>query len=84
MLYFILLLIILFFILFICNEYYTKYESFTTGINTKRCLGNDFCNGNKQSLCIYNKCLPCGLQKSCTKDSECGPNNCIDGCCDSL
>lgn len=80
MLYFILLLIILFLILFIYNEYYTTYESF----EQKRCFGNDFCNGNKQSLCIYNKCLPCGLQKSCTKDSECSPNNCIDGCCDSL
>ena len=49
------------------------------------CYGNDFCNGNKESnLCINQECHKCGLQAPCNNDSECGPNNCIDGCCDQL
>jgi hypothetical protein len=53
--------------------------------NEHFCYGNDFCNGNKDSaLCINQRCLPCGLQAPCKNDSECGPNNCIDGCCDNV
>ena len=49
------------------------------------CYGNDFCNGNKDSaLCINQHCLKCGLQAPCKNDSECGPNNCINGCCDNV
>jgi hypothetical protein len=94
MLYFILFLILLFFILFIYHEYVQKNEEFDNMnllididkkiMKPKKCFANNFCNGNKQSLCIENKCYPCGLQPGCSKDSDCGPNNCIDGCCDSL
>lgn len=49
------------------------------------CYGNDYCNGNKNNaLCINQRCKPCGLVPQCTQDSDCGPNNCIDGCCDTL
>ena len=49
------------------------------------CYGNDFCNGNKDNaLCINQRCLECGLSSKCTSDSQCEPNNCINGCCDSL
>lgn len=49
------------------------------------CYSNNYCNGNKDSkLCINQQCRVCGLQSSCNKDSDCGPNNCIDGCCDQL
>jgi hypothetical protein len=69
----ILLLIILFFI----NNYLNSIEYF--------CYGNDFCNGNKiNSLCINQKCHTCGLVPSCNKDSDCDPNLCINGCCDTL
>ena len=47
----------------------------------KICYGNDFCD--LQDLCIEQKCVKCGLRAPCSKDSECGPNNCIDGCCDN-
>ena len=49
------------------------------------CYGNDYCKGNKDSaLCINQRCLKCGLQAPCKNDSDCGPNNCIDGCCDNV
>ena len=47
----------------------------------KICYGNDFCD--LQDLCIEQKCVKCGLRAPCSKDSECGPNNCINGCCDN-
>ena len=47
----------------------------------KMCYGNDFCD--LQDLCIEQKCVKCGLRAPCSKDSECGPNNCINGCCDN-
>ena len=57
-------------------------------INNKEnfpCYGNDYCNGNKNNaLCINQRCKPCGLVPQCKQDSDCGPNNCIDGCCDTL
>ena len=48
----------------------------------KYCYGNVFC-GN-QDLCISQRCLKCGLSSPCTKNSDCGPNNCINGCCDNM
>lgn len=49
------------------------------------CYGNDYCNGNKNNaLCINQRCKQCGLVPQCKEDSDCGPNNCIDGCCDTL
>ena len=49
----------------------------------KFCYGNTYCNGNKdKSLCINQQCLDCGLSAKCKNDSDCGPNNCINGCCD--
>lgn len=47
----------------------------------KKCYGNDFCD--LQDLCIEQKCVKCGLRAPCSKDSDCGPNNCINGCCDN-
>jgi hypothetical protein len=68
----IILIIILFYLL---NIILNKKEQF--------CYGNTYCNGNKnKSLCINQKCLDCGLSAKCNKNSDCGPNNCIDGCCD--
>jgi hypothetical protein len=68
-------IIIISVIFYLLNNYLDNKENF--------CYGNDFCNGNKDSaLCIDQSCLPCGLNAPCKKDSDCGPNNCIDGCCD--
>lgn len=70
---FIILLIIL--IILIFNKIIIK-ESF--------CYGNDFCNGNKlNALCINQECKECGLVASCNKNSDCGPNLCKNGCCDT-
>ena len=66
------LCILLFFYIF--QNYYHKVEKF--------CYGNEYCN--KQDLCIHQECIKCGLRAPCTKDSDCGPNNCIKGCCDNL
>jgi hypothetical protein len=71
-------IIILVFIFYIVNIFLKKNNEYF-------CYGNDFCNGNKDSaLCINQSCKPCGLQASCNKDSDCGPNNCINGCCDQM
>jgi len=51
-------------------------------MSDKLCYGNDFCN--LQDLCIEQKCVKCGLRAPCSKDSDCGPNNCIKGCCDNM
>ncbi len=49
------------------------------------CYGNTYCNGNKKNaLCINQNCLDCGLEARCNKNEDCGPNLCIDGCCDSM
>jgi hypothetical protein len=57
------------------NNYMSHKENF--------CYGNVYCNGNKDNaLCISQKCKPCGLNAQCNDDTDCGPNNCIDGCCD--
>lgn len=71
------ILFIMFYILFwFINRSFYESENF--------CYGNDYCNGNKDSaLCINQSCRPCGLQSQCSKDSDCTPNNCIDGCCDN-
>ena len=70
--------IIILFVFIILNYLFIKYQE-------NFCYGNDFCNGNKDSaLCISQKCYKCGLQSPCTKDSDCGPNNCINCCCDSF
>ena len=74
----IIIFIIIFIIFYFINKFIKKnLENF--------CFGNDFCNGNKENaLCINQECKPCGLVPSCKKDSDCGPNNCIKGCCDTL
>ncbi len=57
------------------NQYIKNNEYF--------CYGNIYCNGNKDNaLCTSQKCKPCGLNAQCNDDTDCGPNNCIDGCCD--
>ena len=71
-----LLIIILLSIFYIINRILKKQENF--------CYGNDFCNGNKEALCINQECRKCGIQAQCNVDSDCGPNNCINGCCDEL
>jgi hypothetical protein len=54
-------------------------------INEHFCYGNTYCNGNKKnSLCINQECLNCGLQSSCNKNEDCGPNLCKEGCCDTM
>ena len=46
------------------------------------CYGNNFCYG-PNALCINQRCSPCGLERQCKSDSQCGANNCINGCCDN-
>lgn len=71
-------ILILVLIFYLVNEYLKKKNEYF-------CYGNDFCNGNKDSaLCINQSCKPCGLQSTCNKDSDCSPNNCINGCCDQM
>ena len=71
---------ILFILIIICffyflNIIFMKSENF--------CYSNNYCKGNSDSrLCINQQCRTCGLLATCNKDSECAPNNCIDGCCD--
>lgn len=68
------IIIILLIILFYIDKSTKLRESF--------CYGNVFCYG-PNALCINQRCIPCGLEKQCTRDSQCGANNCIDGCCDN-
>ena len=71
------IIFIILFLFYLINIDLNKIENF--------CYGNTYCNGNKEkSLCINQQCLDCGLTAPCNKNSECGPNNCIDGCCDTL
>lgn len=71
---FIILFILLIFI--IIKQLLNKKETF--------CYGNDFCNGNiNNALCINQQCRKCGLVAPCNKNSDCGPNLCKDGCCDT-
>ena len=64
---------------FIINIYFKK-EYFNN-----HCNNNVMCNGNKiNALCIEQSCKPCGLQAKCSKNEDCGPNLCINGCCDNL
>jgi hypothetical protein len=75
MIYILLLFIIITLVFFLLNRFLSK---------EKFCNGNVYCNGNKDSaLCISEKCRNCGLQAPCKKDSDCTPNNCVDGCCDN-
>ena len=76
-LYIILLFIIFLILFYFINIFFKKMENF--------CYGNTYCNGNNDSaLCINQTCKKCGLMSPCDKDSECYPNNCINGCCDQL
>jgi hypothetical protein len=76
MIFSIIIFIIFFALFYLINNYLRINENF--------CYGNVYCNGNKDSaLCLEQSCKSCGLQSKCTKDSECIPNNCIDGCCDN-
>ena len=68
------IIIILIIILFFTYKHNKSTETF--------CYGNDFCYG-PNALCINQRCLPCGLERQCTSDSQCGANNCINGCCDN-
>ena len=58
--------------------YFYKKENFSNKI----CYGNDFCDN--QDLCMSQRCIKCGLRAPCTKDSDCGPNRCDNGCCDNM
>ena len=73
MFYIVIIFLCIFLLFIFIQNYFNNRESF--------CYGNDFCN--KQDLCIHLKCIKCGLRAPCNKDSDCGPNNCIDGCCDN-
>jgi hypothetical protein len=73
MIYIVLIFIILLIFFYIIQNYFYKKENF--------CYGNVFCN--KQDMCIHQECIKCGLRAPCKKDSDCGPNNCIKGCCDN-
>lgn len=73
----VLIIIILLIIISIINIFFNKKENF--------CYGNVYCNGNiDNTLCINQNCRNCGLQASCKKNSDCGPNLCVNGCCDSM
>ena len=75
--YLLIVIIIAIIIIYYFNHIYLLNEHF--------CYGNVYCNGNtKNSLCINQKCLDCGLQASCKENKDCGPNLCINGCCDSM
>ena len=75
--YLILAIIIAIIIIYYFNHVFVTNEHF--------CYGNTYCNGNKKNaLCINQQCRDCGLVASCTKNEECGPNLCIDGCCDNM
>jgi hypothetical protein len=77
-------IIITLFLIFAIVFYIINYR-FMKLIPENFCYSNASCNGNKDSsLCINQTCKNCGLKASCNKDSECGPNNCINGCCDTL
>lgn len=81
MIYFfiILNLILVSIIAFLINKFYfSKREKFSNKI----CYGNDFCDN--QDLCLSQRCIKCGLRAPCSKDNECGPNRCINGCCDNM
>ena len=72
-------LILLSIIAFLINKFYfSKIDNFSNKI----CYGNDFCDN--QDLCINQRCIKCGLRPTCTKDSDCGPNRCDNGCCDNM
>lgn len=76
MIYLIVILIIIFIIFLILNQIILKKETF--------CYGNDFCNGNKiNALCINQQCRKCGLVAECKSNTDCGPNLCKKGCCDT-
>ena len=76
---FILIIIAIFIICCFNHIYFYNY------IKEDFCYGNVYCNGNtNNSLCINQECLKCGLQSSCKKNEECGPNLCINGCCDTM
>ncbi len=77
-----LLVIILSIILVVCI---LSMFSSCIGLKEDFCYGNVYCNGNNNNaLCINQSCLPCGLEAKCTKDSECSPNLCKNGCCDTV
>jgi hypothetical protein len=70
--------IIIILIFYVINYYLNKTENF--------CYGNVYCNGNKNNaLCINQNCKECGVTSSkCISNSDCGPNLCIKGCCDTM
>ncbi len=75
MLYILVFLFIILLLFFLLNKFLAR---------EKFCNGNVYCNGNKDSaLCLSQHCKKCGLQAVCNKDSDCTPNNCINGCCDN-
>jgi len=77
MLYNIVIFIMICMLFYFLNQYYKPNENY--------CNGNVYCNGNTDNaLCINQSCLECGLQAPCKNNSECGPNLCINGCCDTM
>ena len=87
---FIVIIIFIIILFYIINRYIHKYsniyiDKFMNNIEYF-CYGNVYCNGNKiNSLCINQNCSECGVTSSkCNSDSECGPNLCINGCCDTM
>lgn len=74
----------IFYIFIICVFCFTLYYTYfyIENFQNKYCYGNVFCEN--QGLCISQRCLKCGLRAPCTKNSDCGPNNCINGCCDNM
>ena len=65
-------------ILFSIYYYYNYEETF----KNKYCYGNVFCGNN--DLCLFQRCLKCGLRAQCQTNKDCGPNKCINGCCDNM
>ena len=73
----IIIILVVILIFYFVNMYLKRVEHL--------CFGNDFCNRNKDNaLCINQKCKKCGLVPECKKDCDCAPNNCINGCCDTM
>ena len=72
--FYIFILLLLLTIAYLFYFYKETYQNYS--------YGNLFCG--KQDLCISQRCLTCGLRAPCEEDIDCGPNRCIEGCCDNM
>jgi hypothetical protein len=68
-------LFIILILLFIAILYFTHKLVETAPIVENLCNSNASCYGD-QALCINQRCNKCGLEKECTRDRQCGANNC--------